>query len=1325
MTKRFEASQSALPVYFYCSRSVAEPERSNPDAVLASILRQLSCVELDAPLLSPVIEKYRRQGEGFKSKGLDLEDSRDLIIRLVEDYEITIIVVDALDECDPNLRQDLLDAFEHILKESAGLVKIFVSSRNDQDIVYKLRDYPNVDISSDRNTADIEAYVEIETQKLVNSGRLLRNSGAKEQMTASIIEHVSSGADGMFRWASLQLDVLRALKRDEDIRAKLGKLPPKLEQLYVEVYNNLISAQGDVGRSIINNALKWLLCAQEELRAPYFLVAVAANLGIDGDLSKEDLLELCNNLVVYDDGLQIFRFAHLSVREFLENKSEFTEVSCHSLAAECCLLQVLASSDCSNVEHLMSDVHRLRLRRSAHCTKLLPYASFSEYANRSCMKYCRSIPQSTTSGDTNLGRVFQFFFSDKLGSNSPIHAWADWYCGRVLKEWTSAALRFQELITSCADFLSRLFFVAIYFGFSELLTSYLRDGRLDDETKAKGLLLAAFAAEHEKFLILMKGREAWELTEPMFFLLIFTSEVEELASLLENVPDTMITQHLIARLIGDQNDERMAILLHRYPDLIVTEEVLDIAMEHASPDIFRLMLARVVNPVVTGRMLLIPDIFGNAESNPTSDSSFEKIRILLDRVGVSGITPRLMEEAMHSCHDHVIEALLEEGAGRNITELVMRNAVARGYKMFSLMLQHGGKITDAVLDEAAYCSDAQVWQMLLEQGYASSVNKKTLKLAVLNYRYGDVVLNMLLDHTDDSILVNELAGLIYEVARVGGNNGAMRQILDRAKDFKISQDMILATTLGLRSYNWLGRLEMLLDRSSEIHITEDMLLVAAGDLNPGIELIQIFLKREGQAEISELVLIAAASNRRQGCQIMQFLLEQNTVAHLTGDVIICATQNLSLDLVLGLLDRIEVGEITGRLLEAAASNVSCGGELLNSLLASAGITTFPEEIFIEAVGNKGNGAEVISVLEEKFGRISVTESLMAKCIGRATSNTIEILLSRADPAQITKETLVSAMRIRHHKYVKRCVAEQSLHIPITADVLEPVAEYGEANLFRFLWNRYHRSSVPERVINAAAKIWDWGPDVLFNFLLREADRVEIGEETLITIASNYSHGNRIFDLLLEQGLQADVTHGVSETLSISRGIKVKSKYPTSLQLSNDMEVTEKVFATAASAGNEGFLHKLSNFCGMASTPKNWLDIARLYRAAVSPDTNKLKNLIGRGVDPDFASPEGKTSLVMAARSGREEVVQILLSAGASPDGGPLLNFSPLCEAASSNRYYMVKILVNAGASINFRDENGRTPSMIAKANGHFLIFKYLEQCRMEQETRRQEIPKST
>ncbi len=101
---------------------------------------------------------------------------------------MTTIIIDALDECDPEKRQSLLDVLESILQESSlGLVKIFLSSRDDQDIVCSLRDYPNVDVVSDKNTTDIEAFVRTETNKLVRKRRLLRGSPAQGELKTLII----------------------------------------------------------------------------------------------------------------------------------------------------------------------------------------------------------------------------------------------------------------------------------------------------------------------------------------------------------------------------------------------------------------------------------------------------------------------------------------------------------------------------------------------------------------------------------------------------------------------------------------------------------------------------------------------------------------------------------------------------------------------------------------------------------------------------------------------------------------------------------------------------------------------------------------------------------------------------------------------------------------------------------------------------------------------------------------------------------------------------------------------------------------------------------
>ena len=194
----FYTGQSPPPAYFYCSKDTAEPARSSPDAIIASITRQLSCLQPRSPLLDPVITTYKkREAEGFASGSLRIAESSALIIQLVESYPLTTIIIDALDECDPEKPANLLETLETILQESSRLVKIFVSSRNDQDIMCHLQDYPNLNIASDRNMDDIASFVRAETQGLITKRKLLPYSSNQKELMESIIDQVIKGANGM------------------------------------------------------------------------------------------------------------------------------------------------------------------------------------------------------------------------------------------------------------------------------------------------------------------------------------------------------------------------------------------------------------------------------------------------------------------------------------------------------------------------------------------------------------------------------------------------------------------------------------------------------------------------------------------------------------------------------------------------------------------------------------------------------------------------------------------------------------------------------------------------------------------------------------------------------------------------------------------------------------------------------------------------------------------------------------------------------------------------------------------------------------------------
>jgi ankyrin repeat protein len=118
---------------------------------------------------------------------------------------------------------------------------------------------------------------------------------------------------------------------------ELGRLPKTLKESYDVTYKR-IEDSGCTSRAVAERVMKWLLC---ELR-PLKTLEVVAAVSVDSEgqcyaLSNTDLLNMCCNMVILDAELDVFRFAHLSVREYLEGRSDNINTEAHALAMERCL----------------------------------------------------------------------------------------------------------------------------------------------------------------------------------------------------------------------------------------------------------------------------------------------------------------------------------------------------------------------------------------------------------------------------------------------------------------------------------------------------------------------------------------------------------------------------------------------------------------------------------------------------------------------------------------------------------------------------------------------------------------------------------------------------------------------------------------------------------------------------------------------------------------------------------------------------------------------------------------------------------------------------
>jgi ankyrin repeat protein len=135
------------------------------------------------------------------------------------------------------------------------------------------------------------------------------------------------------------------MKTAKAVRQALGRLPKSLEESYDVIYNQMLDADPDTLRNS-EAVIRWLLCAKRQLRTGEFISAIYASTHSDGDDSSdnddepllvEEILDICCNLVVWDQSLDTFRTAHLSVREYFEKMDQFGKIEIHSRALEVCV----------------------------------------------------------------------------------------------------------------------------------------------------------------------------------------------------------------------------------------------------------------------------------------------------------------------------------------------------------------------------------------------------------------------------------------------------------------------------------------------------------------------------------------------------------------------------------------------------------------------------------------------------------------------------------------------------------------------------------------------------------------------------------------------------------------------------------------------------------------------------------------------------------------------------------------------------------------------------------------------------------------------------
>ncbi|KAJ5923674.1 hypothetical protein N7454_008919 [Penicillium verhagenii] len=306
-------------VFFYCEND--HHAALNALSILSSFIKQLfSFLQQAAIPFSEDVSKQITKHFGHKRVTPDLEDLKDIFTLLYPCAPGTIYVVDGVDALDREQAKSILSLFRSLFLDSSPSEgsRILLFSRD------QVPGYINIDtfmpgihrISTSANVMqDIETYIEAS----ITDKTMCRKITDDPMLAAEIPRKLLIESSEMFLWVYLQLEIIwDTCHTDAEIRSALASLPKGLEDTYSRCIERI-----DIKDRRVLKVLKWVSFASIPLHVDELREAVAFDSedtawNAEKIPGKGFVIGCCANLVVVDSTDNRVRFAHPSVKQYLE-----------------------------------------------------------------------------------------------------------------------------------------------------------------------------------------------------------------------------------------------------------------------------------------------------------------------------------------------------------------------------------------------------------------------------------------------------------------------------------------------------------------------------------------------------------------------------------------------------------------------------------------------------------------------------------------------------------------------------------------------------------------------------------------------------------------------------------------------------------------------------------------------------------------------------------------------------------------------------------------------------------------------------------------------
>ncbi|KAL7803567.1 hypothetical protein V8C44DRAFT_343832 [Trichoderma aethiopicum] len=688
--------------YFYCERG--STDLSEPISVLRSFVRQLSTVPCYPDFMQKKFVQlyYTKRKQGAK---LSMKDCQDQLLVSANLYPKTVLVLDGLDECNPDERSKLVETLSRLVTDAKNPVKLFISSRREQDIATHLETHAVVEINASDNWHDIQKFVQQRIGEIEKTGRW---NSISQSLRDKVERTVCEKSEGMFRWAYMQMDQLSKILQERQLEARLGKLPKSLNDAYDELFQRI----QDEDRETLERAVKWVMCVRSPLTTNEILGAVRLSIGSNGTslilnpmIFEETLLEICSHLIVKDSKSSKWRFPHASVIEYFEGVHQWDLEQAHLFVTKICLLCLLddnllswpvsddgsgknsdsSASDDGDEQDNEDDNEQDNERDSEHDDKYLySGADIDSYVLMGWLFHVGALEQLQTSNGEISRLLSQFLGVDRSPQQSSRHfqrwlqlVYGQWLPTDYVKGYTNFQPDENPIFFICA---MGLYHTLRDYWASEVDVSPVNESQRDVLSMAvyhghlnicKGLIAHGFDMNkqndgHPSDYSALSTAVLERRTDIVRFLInqgadpnLPLNKMSPLCASIGYRGSSMECVRLLLEAKADPNHPCGPLCRYSY--------ALEKAVYEEEIEVVRLLLESGANPNLLGEV----GHYGSALAVAARTGNEELCRFLLGRgadVNASlrcGIYGSALAAAAHGCHRHICQLLIERGADIN------------------------------------------------------------------------------------------------------------------------------------------------------------------------------------------------------------------------------------------------------------------------------------------------------------------------------------------------------------------------------------------------------------------------------------------------------------------------------------------------------------------------------------------------------------------------------------------------------------------------------------------------------------------------------------